>query len=221
MKTGLLILLAAMSFASQGYSAQAQTAVKMLEQLQKLHNQRLDADGVVIEDDALTQNFINEQNKVITALKNGKLLGYSFTISNSFKTDVIVTVSTIQEKGSLVGALVESSYYKDAAAEATLRAVNLKGIRKGMDAMIYEGQTLAHIKSNSALSPKAGGLITIQYPTDFNDAEYGSENLNILKSSDGNFAFYREDRSVFTSVYLDIWFNIFTRNFGIREVIFE
>lgn len=222
MKKGLLIFIAVFGFLSHGYSAAEQSAAKMLDQLQKLYNQRLDQDGNVIADDVKTQNFINEQNKLIDILKKSKLLGYSFTISNSFRSDVVVTVTAIQEKGVLAGALVESSYYKDAEAEASLRAVGTKGLTKGVDAMMYEGKSLANIKSKAAaINTKVGGLLVVQYPTDFKHSEYDSVNLNLLKSSDGNFAFYREDRAVFTSVYLDIWINIFTRNFGIQEVIFE
>lgn len=220
MKKGLLIFIAVFGFLSNGYSAEV-SAAKMLDQLQKLYNQRLDKDGNVIEDEVKTQNFINEQNKVIASLKQNKLLGYSFTVSNSFRSDVIVTVTAIQEKGLLAGALVESSYYKDAAAEASLRAVGVKGLAKGVDAMMYEGKSMAKIKSQKAINTKVGGLLVVEYPTDFKHQEYESVNLNLLKSSDGNFAFYREDRSVFTSVYLEIWLNIFTRNFGIQEVIFE
>lgn len=221
MKKGLILFIAVFVFLSQGNSAAEPTAVKVLEQLQNLYNHRLDADGVVVSDDELTQNFINEQNKVIETIKKNKWLGYQFTISNSFKHDVIVTVSTIQENGQLAGALVESSYYKDAEAKGSLRAVGLKGLQKGIDAMVYNGQTLAHISSKATLSQANGGLITIEYPTDFNAGEYDSINLNILKSVDGTFAFYREDRSVFSSAYLEIWINIFTRNFGISEVYFE
>ena len=221
MKKGLLVFIAVFGFLSHGYSAGEQTAAKMLDQLQKLYNQRLDKDGNVIADDAKTQNFIVEQNKVIAALKQNKLLGYAFSISNSFRSDVIVTVTAVQEKGVLAGALVESSYYKDAAAEASLRAVGVKGLAKGVDAMMYDGKSLANIKSKAAINTKVGGLLVVQYPTDFKHSEYEAINLNLLKSSNGNFAFYKEDRSVFTSVYLDVWINIFTRNFGIQEVIFE
>lgn len=221
MKKGLLVFIAVFGFLSQGYSAGEQTAAKMLDQLQKLYNQRLDKDGNVVEDDAKTQNFIAEQNKVIAALKQNKLLGYSFQISNSFRSDVIVTVTAIQEKGVLAGALVESSYYKDDMAEASLRAVGVKGLAKGVDAMMYDGKSLANIKSKAAINVKVGGLLVVQYPTDFKHGEYEAINLNLLKSSDGNFAFYKEDRTGFTSVYLDIWINIFTRNFGIQEVTFE
>lgn len=220
MKKGFLVFIATFGIFGTAYSAEV-SAAKMLEQLQKLYNQRLDKDGNVIEDDVKTQNFINEQNKVIDALKKNKLLGYSFTVSNSFRSDVIVTVTSIQEKGLLAGALVESSYYKDASAEASLRAVGVKGLVKGVDAMMYEGKSLARIKSQSALNTKVGGLLVVEYPTDFKHSEYETVQLNLLKSSDGNFAFYKEDRSVFTSVYLEIWINIFTRNFGIEDVIFE
>ena len=87
--------------------------------------------------------------------------------------------------------------------------------------MMYEGKSLARIKSKAALNTKVGGLLVVEYPTDFNNEEYDYVNLNLLKSSDGNFAFYQEDRSVFSSVYLEIWIKIFSRNFGIAEVIFE
>ena len=226
MKTNLLISIAIFSIGSGfGLTTQAAKepkAATILAKLEVLHKQRLDADGVIIEDEALSTKFNVEQNKAITQLKKLKMIGHSFTITNSVKTDVVMTVSAVEEKdGTVAGAIVESSRYKDLAAEAMPRAVGLTTLRTGMDAMVYEGQSIAKIVAESALTPKAGGVLTVFYPVDFKRSEYETVKIILLKSTDGHFAFYKEDRGTFVNVYIDLWFNIFTRNFGVDSLTFE
>ena len=222
MKTNLFVTIALLSIGLTTQAAKEPKATAILAKLQQLQSHRVGADGAIIEDEKLTTQFNNEQNKAIAQLKKLKMIGHSFTITNSVKTNVVMTVSTLEEKdGTVAGALVESTYYKDLAAEAMPRAVGLETLRIGMDAMVYNGQSIAKIVSESVLTPKTGGLLTVFFPTDFKNGAYDSVKINLLKSSDGHFAFYKEDRSSFVIVYIDLWVNIFTRNFGVNSLTFE
>jgi hypothetical protein len=222
MKTKTILIIALLSLGFTTQAAKVPKAVTILAKLNEMNSLRLDANGVIIQDDNLTAQFNDEQNRAILLLKKYNYIGHSFTITNSIKTDVVMTVSTIEEKdGTVAGALVESSYYKDTTAEAIPRAVGLDTLRSGMDAMVYNGQSVARIVAESVLSPKSGGLLTVFYPTDFNSGGYDKVKINLLKSTDGHFAFYQEDRSTFTSVHIDLWVKIFSRNFGVNSLTFE
>lgn len=222
MKSNLLIILALLSIGLTSQAAKEPKAATILAKLQQLHNQRLDAAGNIVDNVQLTTQFNVEQNKTIAQLKKLKMIGHSFTITNSVKTDVVMTVSAVEEKdGTVAGALVESSRYKDLNAEAMPRAVGLATLRTGMDAMVYEGQSIAKIVAETALTSKAGGVLTVIFPTDFKRRETDTVKIILLKSTDGHFAFYKEDRGTFVNVYIELWFNIFTRDFGVDSLTFE
>lgn len=199
----------------------SQEAAATLRQIQISYNLRFDNTGHYINNPAVRDQFIATQNAAVQKLRAAGNLQKSFRVTNNALSDLVVTVSLVQEtNGVFAGLLVERSHYDSRDEEALLRLFNIPILLNGMDVLTYNGVSLVHLQS-SALSPEQGGTISIRYPTDYQKRTFAQADFAVLKTTAGNLSFFTPARVWFSQVSLDIWLNIFAQNFGVQAILFK
>lgn len=213
-----LLIILALTFSTAAY---AQEATEALRQIHEQYNQRFDANGRFINDAALTARFTANQNAAIQKLRAAGNLQKSVRITNDAMSDLVITVSIVQEKtGQLAGLLVERSKYDSKAEEAFLRLYSIPILLGGMDVFTLNGASLVNLKSQQ-LTADQGGALTIKYPTNLNSNTFDQISFNVLKTTTGEFNFFTAQRVWFSQIMLEIWVNIFSQNFGVEKVTFK
>ncbi|MEQ1721655.1 MAG: hypothetical protein ABL930_00675 [Pseudobdellovibrio sp.] len=202
-------------------SAFSQEATETMRQIHEQYNQRFDASGRYINDLNLTAKFSANQNAAIQKLRtNGNLLK-SVRITNDAMSDLVITVSIVQEKtGQLAGLLIERSKYDTKSEEALLRLYSIPILLGGMDVFTLNGASLVNLKSQQ-LTADQGGMLSIKYPTNLNNNTFDQVSFNVLKTTTGEFNFFTVQRTWFSLIALKIWVNIFSQNFGVEKVTFK
>jgi hypothetical protein len=148
------------------------------------------------------------------------MIGQSFEIRNSAMADLVVTVSIIHEQNlNFAGILIERSKYDNPDSEALLRLLNFPILKGGMTMFSLSGANVIDIKSNT-LSAESGGTVVLKYPTDFKNDQFSDVELNISSTQNG-FVFLSPNNASFSTMHLDVWYNIFSQNFGVKEVTFQ
>lgn len=171
----------------------------------------------------LKEKFKLRQLEVIQLLRSGGYIGDSFVIYNTAKSDLSIRVSIVKDKSEkLLGLWVERSVY-DSTTEAFLRLFNRTVLEGGMDLLRFAEGPVIHIqKIKSASTDVLGWSLVVKYPSDYNAKKFLKISMQILPSTiQGRHAFVNEDQYSFSRITLDLWFKIFTGNFGISALKFE
>ncbi len=200
--------------------AQVMTATQILNQIHFEYAQRFDSNRKFIDDPNLTNKFKASQLQAIQILRQNKMIGPSFQIKNSAMSDLIVTVSIVQELNmDFAGLLVERNKYDHPDSEALLRLFNFPILAGGMNTLTLNGATVVHLKSLN-LNPTTGGVVVLKYPTDFNNNEFSQSQISIVKTSQG-FTFKAPTGNSFQTMFLQVWYRLFSQNFGVENVSFN
>lgn len=212
------------SFLLMTVTAKAQsvtvTASQILNQIHTEYAQRFDSAGRQIDDQNLTNQFKASQIQAIQILRKNNMIGQSFQIKNSAMSNLIVTVSIVQEQNSdFAGLLIERNKYDHPDSEALLRLFNFPILAGGMSTLTFNGATVVHIKSQG-LNSAEGGTVVLKYPTDFNSNQFSQMPIAIFKDRQG-FAFKSPAGGVFQTMFLQVWYKLFSKNFGIENVSFQ
>lgn len=219
MKAFLFAGLFALTFVT-GTQAFAQEAAQILAQIRAENKLRYNNNGF-IDDPALTARFSASQKAAVARLRNNGNLRRSFAITNNAMSNLVITVSLVQERdGQFAGVLVERNKYNNANEEATLRLYNIPILLNGMSLFGLNGVSLVSIKSQQ-LVPATGGRMAIKYPTNYKNNTFGEVSFDILKSTAGDMAFFTTDRRGFSRADVKVWTNIFAQNFGVEQVTFR
>jgi hypothetical protein len=207
-------------FSTLAVHAQSITATQILNQIHTDYAKRFDSAGRYIDDQNLTDQFKNSQLQAIQFLRQNKMIGQSFQIQNSAMSDLVVTVSIVQEKNlDFAGLLVERNKYEARNSDALLRLFNFPILAGGMSMLTFNGSTVVHLKSMN-LTPTAGGVVVLKYPTDFNSNQFSQTQISIAKTQQG-FSFKSPAGASFMTLFLKVWYSIFSQNFGIENVSFQ
>ncbi len=205
-----------------GIFAQAQEATALVTQARTLYRQRYDAQGRYINNPQLQAQFIANQNAIIKKIKTAGYAKRTAVVTNDFMEDLVVTISLVQEtNGLFAGLLVERNKYDNKSEEEALRLYDLPLLLKGMSVLNYNGVSMVGVSSQQ-ITAQQGGEINIRYPTDFKKKTFGVAKFAVLKTTVGDFSFFTPvERKSFNRVELDVWFNLFAQNFGIKSVSFR
>ena len=215
----ILFLVSILFSALHSGTAQAQTASEYLNEMHILYNQRFDQNGTFIDDPAKTAAFSEKQMQVIQTLRNKGHIGQAFQIYNTAMQNLVITVSVVQELNhNFVGLMIERSQYDNATTASFLRLFNFTILLGGMDVLRLQEGPVIRLQSTGLTA--AGGKIKIRYPLDFNRGEF-AESVITINSEGSKTDFLNPDSKSFSVMTLDLWFKIFSQNFGVREVIFE
>ena len=213
------VLMLVLLFAGQ--VAFAQTATELMHQVHASYRARFDSSGKYINDPAARDRFIVQQNAVIQKLRTTGKLQKSIRITNNMMSDLVVTVSIVQEPGPVfAGLIVERSKYDNRDEMAQLRLFNIPILLKGMDVLRYNGVSVIHLKSEH-VSAEAGGMISIKYPTDYKKRTYGQTDFGVLRTTTGVISFFTPAKVGFSRAEIEIWLNIFSQNFGVESISFK
>lgn len=202
----------------------AETATEIVEQVIRDYGKRFDSNGKYIDNIQLTENFIKSQNAAIQKIKANKYNKKSIKITNTADSKLVVVVTVLQENtsGNLAGILVERSRYDTKMQESLLRVYNMNTLNAGMAAVRYEGKDLVHFKSSN-MNPLTGGNIVIRGVSDFKANTYTNAEFKINRANNNtsaDFNFITPSNMTFAEIKLDVWYNIFSQNFGISKVTF-
>ncbi|MGZ3727115.1 MAG: hypothetical protein ACXWQQ_15050 [Pseudobdellovibrio sp.] len=200
--------------------AQAQDAAGLVTQVRSQYQQRFDSQGHYINNPQLQAQFIANQNAAIAKLRASGFVKRSVTVNNNFMDDLVVTISIVQQNGLFAGLLVERNKYDNKSDEEQLRLFDIPLLLKGMSVLNYNGVSMVSINS-TALTPEQGGEIGIRYPTDYKKNTFAVAHFEVLKTTAGDVSFFTPARKSFGEVDLDVWFNIFSQDFGISGVTFQ
>ncbi len=207
-------------FSTFAVNAQEITATQILNQIHAEYSKRFDSNGNYIDDQNRTDQFKNSQLQAIQILRQNKMIGQSFQIQNSAMADLVVTVSIVQEKNlDFAGLLIERSKYEARNSDALLRLFNFPILAGGMSMLSFNGSTVVHLKSLN-LTPTAGGIVVLKFPTDFNSNQFSQSQIAIIKTPQG-FSFKSPAGESFRTMFLKVWYSIFSQNFGIENVSFQ
>ena len=218
MKSYLAVLvLAVQVFAVTAWSQQANDLVNRTAQL---YRTRFDAAGKYIDNAQARQQFINQQNAIIAQVKAAGFVARSVKVYNNVMSDVVVTVSLVQEAGKMVALMVERTKYNNKVEEESLRFYSIASLLRGKTAFQFNGTPMVVIKSQQ-LTSEQGGMLTIKYPTNYKNNTFGEERFDILRTTTGDLAFFTPSRTGFTRIDLNVWVKIFSQNFGIDKVTFR
>ncbi len=200
-------------------TSQAQTATESIGEIHALYNQRFDQNGNFINDTAKTAAFTERQLQVIQSLRQKGHVGSSFQIYNTAMEDLVITVSVIQESNSdFVGLLIERSKYDNTTTASFLRLFNFAILNRGMDVLRFTEGTVIHVKGESLTA--SDGVLKIRYPIDFNQGKFAESAVRI-KVTGFKTDFLSPEMKPFSNVTMDIWFKIFSQNFGVQSIIFQ
>jgi hypothetical protein len=215
-----IFLILTLVFSALVVNAQDLTATQILNQIHADYAKRFDSSGRYIDDQKLTDQFKNEQLQAIQFLRQNKMIGQSFQIQNSAMSDLVVTVSIVQENNlDFAGLLVERNKYEARNSDALLRLFNFPILKGGMSMLTFNGSTVVHLKSLN-LTPIAGGIVVLKYPTDFNNNQFSKTQISIVKTPQG-FSFKSPAAGSFKTLFLKVWYSLFSQNFGIENVSFQ
>lgn len=215
----ILFLVSILFSALHSGSAQAGGASEELNQIHILYNKRFDQNGQFINDATLTKAFTLKQNEVIQNLRQKGHIGPAFQIHNTAQENLVITVSVIKELNhDFVGLLIERNQYDNANTSSFLRLYNFAILAGGMDVLRFQEGPVIRVQG-AGLSA-AGGPLKIRYPLDFNNSVF-SEMVIQIQSKSPTLSFLSPEAKPFSKITLDIWFKIFSQNFGIRKIIFE
>lgn len=201
-------------------NSQVLTATQILNQIHVEYNQRFDSNHQYINDPALTQKFKASQLNAIQILRQNKMIGQSFQVHNSAMTDLIITVSIVQELNQdFAGLLVERSKYATPDAESLLRLFNFPILNGGMDMFTMNGGSVINLKSQN-LTAAAGGMINVKFPVDFNKGQFSQAQISLIRTVSG-FKFAAPNGAAFSAMNLQVWYSIFSQDFGVSNVSFQ
>ncbi len=207
-------------FSALVVNAQTQTAKEILKQIHVEYAQRFDSTGKYINDLNLTTKFRASQLNAIQILRQNKMLGQSFQIRNSAMADLVITAYVVQENNSnFAGLLIERNQYASADSESLLRLFDFSILTKGMDLLRYNNRTVMNLKIDS-LSVTTGGTLILKFPTDFNNNQYSQTAITLVQTPAG-FTFKTAAGDGFSVMNMDIWYSIFSENFGVNSVTFQ
>lgn len=224
LRTTLFLLFVVLSSLVAGTAtAEADThtgheAASLLTEVHTLYSTRFDQNGKYLNDPVKKQDFTKRQLQVLQYFKSNGHVGDSFVILNTAKSELSIRVSIIKEKSEeVVGLWVERSTY-DSNTESFLRLFSRQVLSGGIDLLRLAEGSVIHIQASE---PKAWSL-TIKYPRDYDKEQFDLLKIRILPSTiQGRHAFVNEQNISFSRITLDLWFKIFTGNFGIRGLKFE
>lgn len=201
-------------------NAQALTATQILNRIHFEYAQRFDSNGRYIDDQNLTNRFKASQLNAIQILRQNKMIVQSFQIRNSAMADLTITVSIVQEQNlDFAGLLIERNKYDHPDSEALLRLFNFPILAKGMSLFSLDGNTVASVKSQG-LTAENGGFVLVKYPVDFNSDQFDQVELALVRTASG-FTFKTPNGTGFSTMILEVWYNIFSQNFGVENVTFQ
>ena len=196
----------------------AQTATELMQQVHVSYRQRFDSTGKYINDPVVRDRFAAQQNTVIQKLRASGMLQKSIRVTNNVMSDLVITVSIVQEPGAvLAGLLVERNKYDNKDEAAQLRLFNIPILLKGMDVLMYNGVSVINLKSQN-LTASGGGVVSIKYPTDYKKRTYAQVDFAVLKTTTGVLSFFTPAKASFSRAEIDIWLNIFAQNFGVSSI---
>ncbi len=199
--------------------AQLMTASQILNQIHIEYGQRF-SNGKYIDDLNLTAKFRSSQLNAIQILRQNKMIGQSFQIRNSAMADLIITVSVVQEQNlDFAGLLIERNQYASADSESLLRLFDFPILNAGMSLYSMNGNSVINIKAQN-LTAQNGANIIVRYPTDFNKNQFDQSILSVVRTVQG-FTFRAPNQAPLRSMNLDVWYSIFTQDFGIKGVTFQ
>jgi hypothetical protein len=201
-------------------TAWSQQASELVNKTAQLYRTRFDAAGKYIDNAQARQQFINQQNAIVAQVKAGGYLARNVKVYNNVMSDVVVTMSVVQQAGQMVALLVERTKYNNKVEEENLRFYSMDSLIRGKTAFQYNGAPIVVIKSQQ-LTPEQGGMLAIKYPTNFKNNSFGEARFDILRTTAGDLAFFTPSRTGFTRIDLNIWVNIFAQNFGIDKISFK
>lgn len=215
----LLCILFSLLNANQLNASPSQTASDYLNEIHHLYNQRFDQNGHYIDDPAKTAAFSERQLNVIQTLRQKGYIGSSFQIFNTAMSNLVITVSIVQEANkNFVGLLIERSQYDNANTASFLRLFNFAILTGGMDVLRIQEGTVIRVQGSSLNSN--GGTLAIKYPLDFNRGQF-AESVVAIQAAGSPAPFLTSEGKTFSRITMDLWFKIFSQNFGVREIIFE
>ncbi len=200
--------------------AQLMTASQILNQIHIEYGQRFDSNHHYIDDQNLTNKFKASQLNAIQILRQNKMIGQIFQIKNSAMADLIITVSVVQEQNlDFTGLLIERNKYDLPDSEALLRLFDFPILNAGMSLYSMNGNSVINIKAQN-LTAQNGANIIVRYPTDFNKNQFDQSILSVVRAAQG-FTFRAPNQAPLRSMNLDVWYSIFTQDFGIKGVTFQ
>lgn len=212
-----VLVLAVQVFASTAWSQQA---TELVNKAATLYRTRFDAAGKYIDNAGAREQFIKQQNAIVAQVRAGGFVARNAKVYNNVMSDVVVTVSIVQEAGKLVALMVERTKYNNKVEEENLRFYSIASLLRGKTAFQYNGTPMVVIKSQQ-LTAEQGGMLAIKYPTNFKNNTFAETRFDILRTTAGDLAYFTPSRTGFTRIDLDIWVNIFAQNFGIEKVSFR
>ena len=199
--------------------AQLMTASQILNQIHIEYGQRF-SNGKYIDDLNLTAKFRSSQLNAIQILRQNKMIGQSFQIRNSAMAVLIITVSVVQEQNlDFAGLLIERNQYASADSESLLRLFDFPILNAGMSLYSMNGNSVINIKAQN-LTAQNGANIIVRYPTDFNKNQFDQSIVSVIRTAQG-FTFRAPNQAPLRSMNLDVWYSIFTQDFGIKGVTFQ
>jgi len=220
MLKNILILSILMGYQITWAQLPTPTATQVLTSIHQQYSQRFDSQGRYIDDSQLTEKFKKQQLQAIQWLKQNKLVGSSVQIKNTAMSDLIITVSIVQESnGEFAGLLIERSKYDTPSAEALLRLFNKPILAGGMSVFTFNGNSVIHLQSEGPLDSISGGVIKVTYPKDYNKQKF--EKLGLMIQNNQGFKIVQLNGQTFQSFTLDIWYSIFSQNFGVTQITFN
>ncbi len=206
-------------FSALTSQAQLMTASQILNQIHIEYGQRF-SNGKYIDDLNLTAKFRSSQLNAIQILHQNKMIGQSFQIRNSAMADLIITVSVVQEQNlDFAGLLIERNQYASADSESLLRLFDFPILNAGMSLYSMNGNSVINIKAQN-LTAQNGANIIVRYPTDFNKNQFDQSIVSVIRTAQG-FTFRAPNQAPLRSMNLDVWYSIFTQDFGIKGVTFQ
>ena len=215
------IVLSVLNSGTAQAQVQAQTlsASHYLTEIHILYSQRFDQNGKYIDDPAKTAAFSQRQLQVIQILRQNKMIGSSFQIFNTKMNSLVITVSAIQETNNqFVGLLIERSQYDNANTASFLRLFDFAVLNGGMDVLRFPEGTV--IRVNGLNLTAFGGQLQITYPLDFNQQQFATSVLT-MNVDHTTTIFLSPEQKAFSKMTLDLWFKIFSQNFGVRQISFQ
>jgi hypothetical protein len=214
-----MIVSAFLFFSVLTSQAQLMTASQILNQIHIEYGQRF-SNGKYIDDLNLTAKFRSSQLNAIQILRQNKMIGQSFQIRNSAMADLIITVSVVQEQNlDFAGLLIERNQYASADSESLLRLFDFTILNAGMSLYSMNGNSVINIKAQN-LTAQNGANIIVRYPTDFNKNQFDLSVLSVVRTAQG-FTFRAPNQAPLQSMNLDVWYSIFSQDFGIKGVTFQ
>jgi len=212
-----LIFSSLLLFAAQAFAGPAADTLARIRAENKL---RFNDKGF-INDPALSARFSASQNAAIRQLRAAGHLRRSIRVTNNLRSNLIITVSIVQEtNGEFAGLLVERSRYNNDIEEASLRLFNIPILLNGITLLSHNGAAVVSIKSQH-LTAQSGGQVAIKYPTNFKNRTYGEAQFDVIRSTAGDMSFFTTSRAAFTQVQVQLWAQLLAQNFGVERVIFR